>query len=162
MFNLYNVPLIAAVASWFIAQLIKNIDYIIRKKRINTERLFGAGGMPSSHSAAVCALSSSLAVIYGFESPFFALSAILALIVMYDASGVRRAAGMHAREINKIKDVIEELEGEERSGIAGIGEINKENIDEKKEHLKEFLGHSPLEVFFGAFLGIIVGTLVSS
>jgi hypothetical protein len=71
---------------------------------------------------------------------------------------------MHAREINKIKDIIEELDAEGikgKTGIEAIGDINKENIEEKKEHLKEFLGHSPLEVLFGALLGIVVGIFAS-
>ncbi|MDR2531513.1 MAG: divergent PAP2 family protein [Oscillospiraceae bacterium] len=157
----FNVPLTAAVLSWFIAQLIKILDYIFRNKKINPERLWGAGGMPSSHSAAVCALAAALGMTAGWNSPVFALGAVLALIVMYDASGVRRAAGMHAREINKIKDIIEELDAEAKTGIEAIGDINKENIEEKKEHLKEFLGHSPLEVLFGALVGITVGTLAS-
>jgi len=158
MLDNFNAPLTAAVASWFIAQMIKLLDYIIRNKKINPERLWGAGGMPSSHSAAVCALATALGMTEGFNSPFFALGGTLALIVMYDASGVRRAAGMHAREINKIKDIIDELDAEGRSDVS---DINKDNIDQKKEHLKEFLGHSPLEVIFGAFVGITIGILIS-
>ena len=135
-----NTPFIAGFIAWLIAQILKTVGYLIKNKKVNLERLLGAGGMPSSHSAAVCSLATVLAVTEGMASSIFAMAAGFALIVMYDASGVRRAAGMHAREINKIKDIIEEIEAEERSvnkGIAGIGEINKENIEEKKEHLKE-------------------------
>jgi hypothetical protein len=158
----YNAPLTAAVIAWFIAQLIKIFDYMIRNKKVSLERLWGAGGMPSSHSAAVCGLAAALGVTEGVGSPVFAVAVILALIVMYDASGVRRAAGMHAKEINKIRDIIEELEGEEKTGIESISDINKENIEEKKEHLKEFIGHSPVEVFFGALIGISAGLIVTT
>ncbi|MCL2638610.1 MAG: divergent PAP2 family protein [Oscillospiraceae bacterium] len=144
MENIYNPPLVAAVLSWFIAQLIKVLINVIQHKKLNVERFLGAGGMPSSHSAAVCALAAGLGVTEGVNSPMFALAFVLAVIVMYDASGVRRAAGMHAREINKIKDAISDI-------------FMKRNVEEKKKYLKEFIGHSPLEVFFGAIFGIAMG-----
>jgi hypothetical protein len=146
MENIYNTPLVAAVMSWFIAQLIKVLTAIIKNGKLDVSRFLGAGGMPSSHSSAVCALATGLAVQEGFNSPVFALSFVLAFIVMYDASGVRRAAGIHAREINKIKDAISDI-------------IMKRNVEEKKQYLKEFLGHSPLEVFLGALFGIVMGVL---
>jgi hypothetical protein len=146
MENFYNAPLMASVVSWFSAQLIKVLINLIQNRKLNIERFLGAGGMPSSHSAAVCALAAGLAVQEGFGSPVFALAFILAVIVMYDASGVRRAAGIHAREINKIKDAISDI-------------FMKRNVEEKKQYLKEFLGHSPLEVFFGAVFGIGMGVL---
>jgi hypothetical protein len=168
MENIYNAPFVAGFTAWLIAQILKNAIYIVKNRKITLERLMGAGGMPSSHSAAVCGLATALArpEIAGLASPVFAVAAGFALIVMYDASGVRRAAGMHAREINQIKNIIEELEAAEKPGIDGnagmtnIGEINKENIEEKKEHLKEFIGHSPFEVFLGAAVGVIVGLLM--
>ncbi|MDR2559878.1 MAG: divergent PAP2 family protein [Oscillospiraceae bacterium] len=146
MESIYNAPLAAAILSWFIAQLLKVLISIIKNGKLSLERFLGAGGMPSSHSAAVCALAAGLAVSEGLNSPLFALAFILAFIVMYDASGVRRAAGIHAREINKIKDAISDI-------------IMKRNVEEKKQYLKEFLGHSPLEVFFGAIFGIVMGIL---
>jgi len=146
MENIYNPPLIAAIISWLVAQLIKVLINIFKHKKLSLERFWGAGGMPSSHSSSVCALAAGLGVSEGFNSPVFALAFILAVIVMYDASGVRRAAGMHAREINKIQDAISDI-------------IMKRNVEEKKQYLKEVLGHSPLEVFIGAIFGIAMGVL---
>jgi hypothetical protein len=146
MENFYNAPLTAAVVSWFAAQLIKVMINVFKHGKLNLERFLGAGGMPSSHSAAVCALAAGLAMNEGLDSPVFALAFILAVIVMYDASGVRRAAGMHAREINKIKDAISDI-------------FIKKNVEENKQYLKEVLGHSPLEVFIGAIFGIGMGIL---
>jgi len=168
MDRFYNAPLIAAAASWFAAQLIKNIMYFCRNGKINIERLWGAGGMPSSHAAAVCALAASMAETEGVTSAAFALAAILALVVMYDASGVRRAAGMHAKEINRIRSIVEELDAEIPNAGAirqapeteKAEKIDKAGIEEKTAQLKEFLGHSPLEVFFGAMLGIIIGLII--
>jgi len=153
MEEFYNAPLIAAAVSWFAAQFVKNVMYFCRYKRISLERFFGAGGMPSSHAAAVCALAAAFGITDGVNTPAFALAVTLALVVMYDASGVRRAAGMHAKEINKIKDIVEELDAKSQ-------EIDQENLEEKKAHLKEFLGHSPHEVVFGALLGVAVGLII--
>ena len=107
--------------------------------------MIGSGGMPSSHSSLVCALTISVARLNGIQSVEFAISFVLALIVMYDASGVRRAAGKHAEEINKIKEQIDLLDGE------------KDSFEPK---LKELLGHTPLEVLGGALLGIAIALLV--
>lgn len=167
LYSVYNAPLMAAVAGWVAAQVIKTFIYFIKHGRLNTERILGAGGMPSSHSATVCALAIVISRIDGVQSTSFAFSMVLALVVMYDASGVRRAAGLHAREINKLRQLIADLDDElidaidsriaagEKKGkpvhpnaIAGIPEIKK---------LKEYLGHTPLEVFCGALLGIFIG-----
>jgi len=153
MQEFYNAPFAAAAASWLIAQIIKTLTYIFKHKKFSAERFWGAGGMPSSHAAAVCALATAIAVIEGLNSHTFALATLLALVVMYDASGVRRAAGMHAREINKIRKIIEQLSFEMRKPGA-------KNLDETKAQLlKELLGHSPFEVFMGALLGIAIGLL---
>jgi len=140
----YNVLLFAPVFSFALAQILKYFVYAVRFHVFRKERLTGAGGMPSSHSSGVCTLAVIAARLPeqaggGFKSPIFAVSTILALIVMYDATGVRRAAGLHAKELNKLR---------------------KEN-DEKKpiKDLKEFLGHTPAEVICGAILGIIIGLL---
>jgi hypothetical protein len=165
MAEFYNAPFMAGFSAWLIAQILKNAIYIIKHRKITFERLMGAGGMPSSHSAAVCGLAAMIVRTDGITSTVFAVAAGFALIVMYDASGVRRAAGMHAKEINQIKNIIDEIEEDNRpgkdgmAGITNIGEINKENIEEKKEHLKEFIGHSPFEVFLGAIIGVIVGAI---
>ncbi|MCL2694010.1 MAG: divergent PAP2 family protein, partial [Oscillospiraceae bacterium] len=129
MNDFFNLPLGAALLSWLIAQMIKMLTYLLNNRKINFERLLGAGGMPSSHSAAVCAIAVAIARTQGADSAVFAVSAILALIVMYDASGVRRAAGMHAKEINQIKNIIEEWEAENR---VKLEEPDEEIIEEKK------------------------------
>ena len=148
--SVYNPVFVAAFMSWLIAQVIKMITYLVKNKEISVERFWGAGGMPSSHAAAVCALASAIAVIEGANSNMFAIAALLALVVMYDASGVRRAAGMHAKEINNIKTIIDQFHEDMRKPGA-------KNFEETKAQLKELLGHSPIEVFFGALLGIAVG-----
>ncbi|MDR0821202.1 MAG: divergent PAP2 family protein [Oscillospiraceae bacterium] len=138
----YNPPLIAALVSWLIAQLIKTMYHIIRYRKISWERLLGSGGMPSSHSAAVCALCAVVARMGGVASLWFSLASMFALVTMYDALGVRRAAGRHAREINLLK---------RRFDADGMKQSQKE--------LKELLGHTPLEVLCGLILGIGVGTM---
>jgi len=141
----YNVLLFAPVFSFAVAQILKYIVYAVQFRVFRKERLTGAGGMPSSHSSGVCTLAVIAARIPegGFKSPVFAVSMILALIVMYDATGVRRAAGLHAKELNKIR---------------------RESDDDKSDpepikDLKEFLGHTPVEVICGAVLGIVIGLL---
>ena len=119
---------------WLAIQLFKFFYEWIVNKKIDFHRLLGAGGMPSSHSAVVCSL--------GYGSPEFAMAVILALIVMYDACGVRRAAGKQASILNKI--------------IRTPGLTNLE----VQEKLTEALGHSPTQVFVGALLGILVGTFI--
>ncbi|MFZ2538283.1 MAG: divergent PAP2 family protein [Oscillospiraceae bacterium] len=141
-----NYVLNVAIISWFSAQVIKTLLFFIKTKKFNSERLFGAGGMPSSHSASVCSMTIAIAKIDGFSSPIFALSFLFAGIVMYDAMGVRRAAGQHAKIINMIVR-------KEKSDITSF-------IPKNKDELKEFLGHTPLEVLGGALLGIIIAMVV--
>lgn len=133
---LYNLPLLAAVLSWAIAQGTKIVLTLLLEKRFDATRLVGTGGMPSSHSALVMALAFSIGKYNGFESPYFAIALILALVVMYDAAGIRRAAGKQAEILNRL---IEEHQAPDM------------------EKLKELLGHTPLEVLAGAILGIAVG-----
>lgn len=133
---LYNTPLLAAVLSWAIAQGTKIILTFIAEKRFDATRLVGTGGMPSSHSALVMALAFGIGKQEGFASPHFAIGLILALVVMYDAAGIRRAAGKQAEILNLL--------------------IEKHQVPDR-EKLKELLGHTPLEVFAGAILGIAVG-----
>lgn len=141
----YNHTLYVAVLGWFLAQLIKTVIDFCFNKKLSFERLVGSGGMPSSHSALVTAMTTSVARINGFSSTQFAIAVVVSLIVMYDASGVRRAAGKHAQEINKIKVQIDLLDGQQ------------DNFDPK---LKELLGHTPLEVIGGALLGVAVAMLL--
>ncbi len=124
---------------WFLIQTYKVIVDLIINRKFNIKRIMGAGGMPSSHSAVVCSLSMLIGKEYGFESGIFAVSIIMAFIVMYDAAGVRRAAGKQARILNKIL---------ETPGMSTV---------EVQEKLIVALGHTPVQVFVGAAIGIVVG-----
>ncbi len=135
-----NEILMSAALSWGLAQVIKTIIHLIVTKKFVAERLIGSGGMPSCHSATVCALTTSIIINEGIHSPFFAMSAILAIIVMYDARGVRRETGIQATVLNEMIEIVEKLGADV-------------SYDEK---LKEFIGHTPLQVLVGAILGIIV------
>lgn len=150
-----NVVLLVSVISWAVAQLIKAAIYAVRYKTFNLERLFGSGGMPSSHSSTVCALVITVYRLDGFNSVTFGLAAILAMITMYDAMGVRRAAGLHAQQINRLRHIVDELDEEM---LDNIDEKVDDDPEDTKE-LKEFLGHTPLEVIFGALLGILIGII---
>ena len=127
---------------WLAIQLFKFFYEWIVNKRIDFHRLFGAGGMPSAHSAVVCSLAALVGKEIGYGSPEFAMAVILALIVMYDACGVRRAAGKQASILNKLITT---------PGLSNI---------EVQEKLTEALGHSPTQVFVGALLGILIGTFI--
>ena len=140
---IHNEILMSAGLSWGLAQIIKTIIHLILTKKFVAERLIGSGGMPSCHSATVCALTTSVIINEGINSPFFAIAAILSIIVMYDAMGVRRETGIQARVLNELTEVIEKM-GSDLSN------------DEK---LKEFVGHTPIQVFVGAILGIIVALI---
>lgn len=137
-----NKVLIACVTAWFIAQILKIILTFYSSKKLDLTRLVGSGGMPSSHTSFVMALSTSIGRMYGWDSAIFAVSLCFTLIVMYDAAGVRRAAGNQAKIINMI---IEDLAH------------NKPITDEK---LKELIGHTPKEVIAGAALGIAVANIM--
>jgi acid phosphatase family membrane protein YuiD len=141
-----NNVLQAAFFGWLSAQVIKTIIYIIVNKEFNSERLLGDGGMPSSHSATVMALVTSTLMHYGSASFEFAISGVLALIVMHDAMGVRRQAGKQAVVINNMMDWFKQMD---------------QDIPVEQK-LKEFVGHTPLQVLFGALLGILVGFVVSA
>ena len=149
-----NVVLLVSLLSWISAQLIKVIIHAIKYKTFNPERLFGAGGMPSSHSSTVCALAISISRIEGFMSTEFALAMVLALVVMYDATGVRRAAGIHAKQINRLRHIVDQLDDQMLDEIDE--KLDEEEDPEDTKELKEFLGHTPLEVLCGALLGIII------
>lgn len=147
----YNYVLTSAVISWCAAQVIKTLLHFIQTRTFNPERLVGAGGMPSSHSAFVCSATIAMCRHCGSGSPEFALMFILAVIVMYDAMGVRRSAGLHAREINRINRIFAGIDRNEDGG-------EKKKGREKKE-LKEYIGHTPFEVLGGALLGILISML---
>lgn len=134
---LSNSILFTAVLSWFVAQVLKVIGVIIKYKRIDFSRFVGSGGMPSSHTSLVMSLSTAVGLTEGFTSTVFAVSVIMSLVVMYDAAGVRRAAGQQARILNKM-----------------VEEWENKNFTDTDKKLKELLGHTPVEVFAGALLGI--------
>ena len=148
--------------AWFAAQLLKTILAYIPSRKIIWERMVGSGGMPSSHSALVCAVSVGVAKKLGYASPEFALSLAMAGIVMYDAMGVRRAAGEQAKVHNKMfidfKEIFQMLK-EEFDALAR-GEDAPEERGGPNKRLKEFLGHTPLEVLCGAALGILIAALI--
>lgn len=137
-----NKPLVCAVTGWFIAQVLKMIITAVIERTVDLGRLLAPGGMPSSHSAFVTALSSTIGMIYGFGSVYFALASALALVVMYDACGVRRAVGEQAKVLNNI--LIRMKEGSSLT-------------DEKV--VREILGHTPLQVAIGFLLGIAISLI---
>lgn len=146
---LSNYVLITALIGWASAQVLKTVLASIAAGKFDWERLFGDGGMPSCHSACVCALALAVSRKMGFASPEFGIVFILAVIVINDAMGVRRAAGEHAKVLNKM------IEKEQKTDI----DYFTDDEEDPKE-LKEFLGHTPLEVLCGALLGIIVAMIV--
>lgn len=139
-----NRLLLSAVAAWFVAQTLKTIIYAVMNKTFDWRRIFGAGGMPSSHAATVCALTVSSAITLGPASFEFTISFILAVLVMHDARGVRRETGIQAEVLNKMLDRLQE---------------GSENIFQDIE-LKELVGHTPFQVLMGAIIGIIVGIII--
>lgn len=152
--------------AWFAAQLIKTILAYIPSKKIIWERMVGSGGMPSSHSSLVCAIAVGIAKKLGYGSPEFAIAIALAGIVMYDAMGVRRAAGEQAKVLNKMvidfKDMFLMIK-EEFDALAhgdADGQPEGPSLEEKSKRLKEFLGHTPLEVLCGAILGIVIAVVI--
>lgn len=140
---LQNRIFMAAATGWLVAQVLKTIIDMCVNKSFDPERLVGSGGMPSSHSATVCALATAAGIEYGGGSFQFAISAILAIIVMYDARGVRREAGLQAQVLNEM--------------IAFFQNMGKSVSYEEK--LKELIGHTPLQVTAGAILGILISVL---
>lgn len=130
-----------AFSAWFIAQSIKVVLGIFREKRFNFRWFVGTGGMPSAHAASVASLSTSVGVTYGFDSVLFTITVAFTLVVIFDAQGVRLNAGKQAEILNKMLDDI----------------YWKKKLDEAK--LKEFLGHTPIEVWAGTALGIVISLL---
>lgn len=141
-----NQVLVSAALGWLVAQFLKTLIDIWYNKSFSPDRLWGSGGMPSSHSATVCALTTSSALRYGFVGYEFAISFIFALVVMYDAMGVRRETGKQAKLLNMILE----------------NNIFEDNFEHFEERLKEFVGHTPLQVFMGAILGILIAFIIGS
>ena len=139
---LNNRILIAALVAWAIAQAIKAILYTIVNREFKFERLVGSGGMPSSHAATVCALTTAVAMQFGLGSFEFAISFVLSSVVLHDARGVRQEAGKQAVTITAIVDHL----------------LKEGKILELPEwELKELIGHTPLQVLIGSIMGICIG-----
>ena len=135
-----NQILVSAVMGWVVAQFLKTLIDILLNKSFNAERLVGSGGMPSSHSATVCGMTTAAMLRYGVGSFEFAVSFVVSMVVMYDAIGVRRETGKQAKLLNSIL-------------MENPLKLNAEVLQEK---LKEYVGHTPLQVMAGAILGILL------
>ena len=142
---LHNFPLVCAGTGWFVAQIIKVFTGVFKLRKFSiTGLLFGNGGMPSSHSASVTALAIACGLTYGFDSGYFAIAIMFAIIVMGDAAGVRRETGEQAKILNLItKDLFKH---------ASPTEVN--------QNLKELVGHTPLQVVIGSALGFVIPFLM--
>ena len=141
----YNYVITASVAAWLLAQVLKFFIAWIVDGKPNVQRLFGDGGMPSGHSATVVCMTVMIGYTCGAVSPIFGLAFLMAIIVMHDATGVRRETGKQAR---LLIEVITTLNGiiSERDSIV------------RRQKLKTMVGHTPMQVFFGALFGILVAT----
>ncbi|MBM4760723.1 divergent PAP2 family protein [Bacillus sp. B15-48] len=151
---LLNFPLWASITAIFFAQFVKVPINYIATKRVDWALLTSTGGMPSSHSAAVTALSTAVGIESGLDSPVFAVSAIFAIITMFDATGVRRQAGEQAIVLNQLVADFHKILDDAKDWQ------NKPKWEKRKE-LKELLGHKPIEVFFGGLTGILLTLLLN-
>ena len=141
---LSNRVIQAAALAWAVAQALKVMLTLAISRRFDKSRVLGSGGMPSSHSAMVCAMLMTIGFREGFASSIFALAVCFAGVVMYDAAGVRRSTGKNAAVINQLMDM-----------LSGDGYT----LDEQR--LKELVGHTPVQVLAGAMLGMLIGTLMA-
>ena len=141
-----NPILLVGAVAWLASQLSKAIIHLIITKRFQWDRLFGDGGMPSSHSATVTAVAVMTGQRCGWDSPIFAIATILAMIVMHDAMGVRQETGKQAKVINSMVEIINSF---------GRGELTPE------ETLKEFVGHTRRQVVVGAVLGGVIALVMN-
>jgi len=149
---LQNTPILLSIFSIFFAQFIKVPIHLIVTKKLDWSFLTSTGGMPSSHSAAVTSLATAVGFETGLDSPTFAVAAMFAGIVMYDATGVRYQAGQHAVIINRIRSELSVFFRE-------VKHWPDKDENEKINELKTLLGHKPSEVFMGALTGIIISIL---
>lgn len=134
-----NRVFVVTLLAWFITQLIKVVLGVVREKRFDFKWLVGTGGMPSSHCAGATALAISIGLEYGFSSPLFAIGIVFAIVTMFDAQGARQAIGRQAVLLNKMFEDI----------------YFKKPI--KEDRLREFIGHTPVQVLAGGVLGIVLG-----
>jgi uncharacterized protein len=130
-----NKTLIIAAVAWIIAQILKVIVILVQERRLAWNYFVTSGGMPSSHTATVCALATAIAMTEGMGTIYFSISVVLAVIVMYDAAGVRQSVGQHSAFLNRIV---------------------KEFSFNLSKDFREFVGHTPLQVFIGAILGVLI------
>jgi uncharacterized protein len=140
---LTNRILLAAVIAWLVAQVSKTVFELIQQRKLILSRLVSSGGMPSSHTALVTGLATATGRVMGVGSATFAIAVVLAGIVMYDAAGVRRAVSIQARILNQMID--EAFQGQPFA----------------EKRLRELIGHTPIQVFVGALLGIAIGLLAT-
>lgn len=136
-----NRIFLCAATGWLVAQVLKTLIHLFITREFVAERLVGSGGMPSSHSSTVCSLAAAVCYEYGAGGYEFAIAAFFAIVVMYDAMGVRRETGIQAKLLNDLMKLFESK---------GFKEISAH------ETLKEFVGHTPLQVLMGALLGIFI------
>ena len=141
-----NKILICSLVAWLVAQVLKAAIYAVINRGIDWKRFIGDGGMPSGHSATVCALATASALTFGLGSFEFAVTFVLAVIVMHDAMGVRRETGKQAQLLTEISYILENLANRELA----------------EENLKLFVGHTPFQVMIGGILGIIVALIFCS
>lgn len=139
---LNNSVLLVAVVACLLAQAAKLVVDLIKNRKVNVRTLVTTGGMPSAHSALVTSLATGVGQTAGWASPDFAIATIFAVIVMYDAAGVRQAAGKQARILNQM-----------------IDELFRENHEFNQDRLKELLGHTPFQVIVGSVLGVTISWL---
>jgi len=138
-----NFALVSAILGWIIAQLIKFVIGLFKEKKLSLKLLYSSGGMPSSHSATVCALATAILLNNGVDSAEFAISFVLAFIVMYDAMGVRRETGEQAKLLNLIME-----------------DFKKGDNVNMPKHFKELIGHTPPQVYAGGILGICISLIL--
>ena len=147
-----NTPLIAALFAIFFAQFVKIPIHYLLTRKLDFGLMTSTGGMPSSHSAAVTALTTAIAFEEGLGSPLFAISAIFSVIVMFDATGIRYQAGQQAVVINQMRSDFQMFVGD-------LKDWPKKDNDTKIQELKTLLGHKPNEVFFGALTGVLISVI---
>lgn len=154
---LSNQILVCGVTGWAVAQVLKTLIYALMHREFRIERMFGDGGMPSGHSATVSAMATAAAILYGFASFEFAISCMLAIIVMHDAMGVRMETGRQGKVLNEMieffhsEGVIETFKSKNKDKVYAFWEAR----------LKEFVGHTPMQVVIGSLLGIGIACAIT-
>lgn len=141
-----NRILITGAVAWMVSQVLKTIIYMIVNKEFSFERLMGDGGIPSSHSATVTSIAAMTGITQGWDSPIFAIAFFFAVIVMHDAMGVRLETGKQAKVLNDLTEFMEDMLGQDLT---------------PEDKLKELVGHTPIQVFSGFVLGIVIAVIMS-